>query len=159
MLRTGLAVIALTLGGAIGAAGTASAQPALDGVLSALARQGFGAFEIDREDGQVKVEARRGAIERELVWDAATGRLLKDETGRTDDRAAARDDDGQRHDRGDDRHGQGTDDDGDDSGSRSDHGDGDRNDDRNDDHGSRSDEDGGSGRGGHDDGPDDDHDD
>ena len=85
MLRTGAALIALSLG----TASVASAQPALDPVLSTLARQGFGGFEIKREDGQVKVEARRGTTERELVYDAASGRLLKDELGRTDDRRPA----------------------------------------------------------------------
>lgn len=177
MLRTGLAVIALSLGGA---AGAASAQPALDSVLSALARQGFGAFEIKREDGQVKVEALRGATERELVWDATTGQLLKDETGRRDDRVSRRDDDGPRAGRGDDRRGgrgADDDDDNDDRGSRSGRGGGDRDDDHggrgggrddhggrsgsgggSDDRGGRSGGSGGSGRGGHDDGPGDDHD-
>ena len=134
MLRTGVTVIALSLG----AATAASAQPAIDTLLSSLARQGFGAFEVDRENGQLKVEARRGAIERELTYDAATGKLHKDEVGRRDDRdddrADARDDD--RDDARDDER--------DDA----------RNDDRNDDR----DDHGGRGRGGDDDGPDD-HDD
>ena len=82
MLRTGVTVIALSLG----AATAASAQPAIDTLLSSLARQGFGAFEVDRENGQLKVEARRGTIERELTYDAATGKLIKDEVGRRDDR-------------------------------------------------------------------------
>ena len=50
MLRTGVTVIALSLG----AATAASAQPAIDTLLSSLARQGFGAFEVDRENGQLE---------------------------------------------------------------------------------------------------------
>jgi hypothetical protein len=74
MLKTGLAVIGLSLW----AASMVSAQPAIDSVLSSLARQGFGGFEVSRERGQVRIEARRGATERELVYDAATGELLRD---------------------------------------------------------------------------------
>ncbi len=85
MLRTGLALVALSLG----TASVASAQAALDPVLSTLTRQGFGGFEISRENGQLKVEARKGTTERELVYDAASGQLLKDEVGRSDDRSVA----------------------------------------------------------------------
>ena len=163
MLRTGVTVIALSLG----AATAASAQPAIDTLLSSLARQGFGAFEVDRENGQLKVEARRGAIERELTYDAATGKLLKDEVGRRDDRdddrADARDDDRDdaRDDERDDARNDDRNDDRDDHGGRGRGGDGhDRDDDdRADDRGDRGGSGrGGPGRGGDDDGPDD-HDD
>src|SRR4029078_2182932 len=101
MLRTGVTVIALSLG----AANVASAQPAIDTLLSSLARQGFGAFEVKRENGQVKVEGYRGTIERELTYDAATGRLIKDEVNRNDVRDDDRRDDraARGRDRDDDR--------------------------------------------------------
>jgi len=168
MLRTGVTVIALSLG----AATVASAQPAIDTLLSSLARQGFGAFEVKRENGQVKVEGYRGTIERELTYDAATGRLIKDEVNRNDvrdddrrdDRAARgrdRDDDradartdARNHDPNDDR-ADDRNDDRDDHGGRGRGGDDGRNDDRDDRGGSGR---GGSGRGGDDNGPDD-HDD
>ncbi len=82
MFRTGVALVALSLG----TAGAASAEPTLGAVLSALTRQGFSGFEISREAGQVKVEASSGETNRELIYDAATGRLLRDETGRSDNR-------------------------------------------------------------------------
>lgn len=164
MLRTGLTALALTLAGTL----AAPAQPALDGIVSTLTRQGFSGFEVDREDGEVKLEARRNGIERELVWDAQTGQLLKDEIGADDDRFRGGDDGrlGARRvslddDAGDDRRGRGRgaddDDDDDDHGGRSGRGrgrgsdDGGRDDGRGQAHGSGHD---GSGRGG-----DDDHDD
>lgn len=167
MLKTGLTAIALVLGSGV----AASAQTALDSVLSALRGQDFGSFEVEREAGQIKVEATRGTTERELVWDAATGKLLKDETGRADGRIASRSGD---DDRTDDRPGSGrsgaedddhggdrTDDHG---GSRSGGGQNDDDDDhggggdRGDDHGGRGSSGGGSDHGGgsDDDGGDDD---
>ena len=69
-----MTVIALSLGAATAASGRSRRSTRC---LSSLARQGFGAFEVDRENGQLKVEARRGAIERELTYDAATGKLSR----------------------------------------------------------------------------------
>lgn len=78
MTRTGLTMLALLIGTA------ANAQSGLDGVLSRLESQGFGRFEIDQERDRITIEAHRGREERELVYDARTGDLVRDTVERND---------------------------------------------------------------------------
>ena len=80
MTRTGIIAAALFIGTA------ANAQSGLDGVLSRLEAQGFGRFEIDQERGRITIEAHRGREERELVYNANTGELLRDTVERNDGR-------------------------------------------------------------------------
>lgn len=146
MWRIGLAAAVVAL------SGPAWGQAGLDPVLDRLAAQGYGGFEVEREGGTVKVEAVRDGIQRELVYDAGTGRLVEDSTRPTgrarsaEDRAAGRvaDDQGGRIDRddrteaGDDRDARGAS--GDDGGGR---GRGSDDDDDGDDHGGRGGDDSG----------------
>lgn len=137
----------------LGAATAAGAQTELGAVVDRLKAQGFSSFEVRREAGRVKVEAYRGTLERELVYDGATGRLLSDEISRGESFARGDDDgtpdqgrgdagDDRRDDRGgDDRGGNGRDDRGGD-----DHGGHGRDDRGGDDHGGH----GGDDRGGDD---------
>jgi len=144
---------------AAGTSATAAATAGLDPVISKLRADGFSSFEVKRERGQIKVEAYRDGFGREMVYDAATGALIKDElqrdrdrnrdNGRYDVSADDRDDDSDHNDRanrGEDHSGGGRDnsDDGDRSNSRDD----DDHDDRGGDRGSdRDDDDRSSGRG------------
>ena len=51
----------------------------IDDVLSALDTQGFVVTEVKEINGTIYIEANRDGVERELVYNAATGELLKDE--------------------------------------------------------------------------------
>lgn len=142
MWRIGLAA-------AVALSGPAWGQAGLDPVLERLAAQGYGGFEIEREGGTVKVEALRDGVQRELVYNAGTGRLVEDSTRPSGRAGTATDDNGgrvKRDDRtepGDDRDARGASRD-DDRGRGSDDDDGD-------DHGGRGDDSGGhGGRGGDD---------
>ena len=122
-------------------AGVASAQSVDRQIHNQLSRQGFTNIEIERDDGRIEVEARRGNQKVELVYDARTGRLIRQEINRDrnttrpgatvtrrgndddDDRGGRRgrdDDDDGRDDDDDDRGGRGgRDDDDDDRGGNS----------------------------------------
>jgi hypothetical protein len=135
-----------------------------DNVIAELRAQGYSFIEIERGATQLKAEGVRGGEQVEIVYDLATGRIIKQETGRADAEYIGRtgvefdvsndnfvgddddDDSSDRDDDDDDRSGRDDDDD-DNSGSssgRDDDDDGDRNDDnsgsndddRDDDHGS-----------------------
>lgn len=58
----------------------AGAQTGLDPVIKTLRDNGYRSIEVEREGNRIKVEARRGGQERELVYDARTGRLVSDDT-------------------------------------------------------------------------------
>jgi hypothetical protein len=51
----------------------------IDGVIATLAEQGFTVTEVETKNGLIYVEAIRDGLERELIYVAATGALLKDE--------------------------------------------------------------------------------
>lgn len=144
MKRIGWTIAALAL------AGPAFAQTGVATVVERLAAQGYGQFEIAREDGTVKVEAIRNGVQRELVYDAADGALIED-SQRPATRAARAEDNGGRVSR--DRRTEAGDDRDDRSDAADDRG-GDEDDENDDNGGSRGrDDDGGSddGRGGRDD--------
>lgn len=151
MKRIGWTIAALAL------AAPAFAQTGVTEVVERLAAQGYGQFEIEREDGTVKVEAIRNGVQRELVYDATDGALIEDSQrpatraaraedngGRVsrDRRTEAGDDRDDRSDAADDR---GGDEDDDNGGSRG------RDDDGGSDDGGRGGRDDSGGRGGHDD--------
>jgi len=58
------------------------AQSATDQIISDLTGKGFERMEIDNGIGQIKVEAIRGAQKLEVVYDRATGNILKQEVER-----------------------------------------------------------------------------
>lgn len=95
MWRIGLAAAAVAL------SGPAWGQAGLDPVLERLAAQGYGGFEVEREGGTVKVEALRDGVQRELVYEAGTGRLVEDSTRPFGKAGTATDDHGGRVDRDD----------------------------------------------------------
>ena len=102
------------------AAGGASASPLTDSLIAAWQAQGYERIEIETGPTQVKVEAIRGTEKAEVIYDAATGAILRQEFERvdagenttpgvfidTDDDDFTDDDDGD-----DDHHGMGDDDD------------------------------------------------
>lgn len=154
MKRIGWTIAALAL------AAPAFAQTGVTEVVERLAAQGYGQFEIAREDGTVKVEAIRNGVQRELVYDATDGALIEDSQrpatraaraedngGRVsrDRRTEAGDDRDDRSDAADDRGGDEDDEDDDNGGSRG------RDDDGGSDDGGRGGRDDSGGRGGHDD--------
>ncbi len=64
-------------------AGTmAMAQSETDQIINDLTNQGFQRIEIDNGIGQIKVEAIRGTQKLEVVYDRATGNILKQEVER-----------------------------------------------------------------------------
>lgn len=65
-------------------AGLAHAGPFTDGIVSNLTDLGYEFIEIKEGPGQVKVEAIRGTEKLEVVYDRATGRILKQERERAD---------------------------------------------------------------------------
>jgi hypothetical protein len=77
---------------------TCAASAGIGSVVDALKAQGYSAVEASQpHDGKIAVEAYRQGIKRELVYDAGTGRLLSDESHRTDAAGSAThvsDDDG-----------------------------------------------------------------
>lgn len=60
----------------------AFAQSATDQIINDLTNQGFQRIEIDNGIGQIKVEAIRGTQKLEVVYDRATGSILKQEVER-----------------------------------------------------------------------------
>lgn len=72
---------ALTLTTAVVLMSTTSlyAQMSREGVVEFLESEGYTNIEIDREGNLIKFEGKVGTKERELVYDAATGKLVKDE--------------------------------------------------------------------------------
>lgn len=62
----------------------AMAQSATDQIIDDLSSQGFQRIEIDNGIGQIKVEAIRGAQKLEVVYDRASGNILKQEVERVD---------------------------------------------------------------------------
>lgn len=62
-------------------AGIAAATPFTDQVVSGLQAQGFDHIEIVQGATQLKVEAIRGTSTVEIIYDLATGAILKQETG------------------------------------------------------------------------------
>jgi hypothetical protein len=143
------------------AAGGASASPLTDSLIAAWQAQGYERIEIETGPTQVKVEAIRGTEKAEVIYDAATGAILRQEFERVDagenttpgvfidtddddftddDRG---DDDGDGHhgmgddddDHDDDHGGHGDDDDHDDDDDHGGHGGDDDDDDEDDDHG------------------------
>jgi hypothetical protein len=56
------------------------AQTSLQGVANELRRQGFTAVAVERDDGRIKVEAYRGGLKREIVYNAANGQVISDRT-------------------------------------------------------------------------------
>lgn len=74
----------LFMGAAAGAiaATMAFAQSSTDNLVAQLQEQGFTRIEVKRGPTQLKVEAIRGTTKRELVYDLATGELLKAEEER-----------------------------------------------------------------------------
>lgn len=71
MLRMSLIAAALSL-----AAGGAQAQSVESQVRQQLQAQGFHTIQVERDDGRLEVEARRGTLKIELKYDPRTGRLL-----------------------------------------------------------------------------------
>ncbi len=57
----------------------ALAQSATDQIVTDLQSQGFTAIEIKTGPTQIKVEAIRGGQKIEVIYDAATGQILKQE--------------------------------------------------------------------------------
>lgn len=72
------AVAALALGA------PASADPFVDSVVRNLQNLGYDYIEIDRGRTQLKAEGVRGTEELSVVYDLATGRIIRQETGRAD---------------------------------------------------------------------------
>lgn len=63
-------------------AGTAAAQSIDRQIRDQLRSQGFSRIQIERDDGRIEVDARRGSQKVELAYDARTGRLLRQESRR-----------------------------------------------------------------------------
>ncbi len=131
MKRILMMTTALVAGGYV----AAQASSLEESALQAFIDEGYSKIEIETIGDSIKVEAVRGGIEVEIVYDAETGAVISQESGYVDDDRDDEDDDDRDHD--DDR----DDDDRDDD--RDDDGDDDRDDDRGDDHGDDSDHDGG----------------
>jgi hypothetical protein len=140
--------------------GAAMAVVTTDALVSDLQAQGYSWIEVKKGPTQIKVEAVKGTVKVETVYDIATGAVIESETerasaaeqGRTGVEVQTRDrdfEDGRDDDSGDD-------DDRDDDGSDDDGSDDDGSDDRDDDRGGRDDDDGDDDRGGDDRGSDDD---
>lgn len=72
--RVSLAAALAILGGA------AAAQITSDGVIQDLSAQGYSRIEVANGPTQMKVEAIRGTEKLEVVYDSATGNVLKSET-------------------------------------------------------------------------------
>ncbi len=65
-------------------AGPAGADPFTDAVVKNLRDLGYQYIEIQRGATQLKAEAVRGTEEFEVIYDLATGHILKQERGRAD---------------------------------------------------------------------------
>ena len=77
MKRSLFAALAVTALGSV-----ALADAATDQIIADLQSQGFQRIEIDTGIGQIKVEAIRGMDKIEVVYDRATGSILKQEVER-----------------------------------------------------------------------------
>ena len=75
MKRAVMTTIAVLLSTAAGLAQTLGIQ----GVVEALRAQGYTKVEVQRQGGQIKVEALRDGSQRELIYDAGSGKVLSDE--------------------------------------------------------------------------------
>lgn len=75
MKRTLIAALATAVTGA-----AAHAQSLNDQIIADLTAKGFQRIEIVNGLGQTKVEAIRGTEKLEVVWDSATGQIIKQET-------------------------------------------------------------------------------
>lgn len=76
--------------------------PGIQGVVEALRAQGYSDVEVSApRNGRITVEAHRPGAERELVYDAQTGRVLSDQSHASGSRDDNRND-GAGHDAGDD---------------------------------------------------------
>jgi hypothetical protein len=134
--------------------GASMAVVTTDALVSDLQAQGYSWIEVKQGPTQIKVEAVKGSVKVETIYDIATGAVIESETerasvaeqGRTGVEVQTRDrdfEDGRDDDSGDDDR---DDDDRDDTG-----GDDDGSDDRDDDHGGHDDDDGDDDRGSDDD--------
>ncbi|MFN0116044.1 MAG: hypothetical protein ACKVPY_15345 [Paracoccaceae bacterium] len=70
----------ITTAAALVAATMAFADAATDAIVANLQGQGFTAIEIKVGPTQIKAEAANGGVVREIIYDRATGAILKDET-------------------------------------------------------------------------------
>lgn len=77
MKKTLISAVVATFAGTM-----AIAQSATDQIINDLTGQGFQRIEIDNGIGQIKVEAIRGTQKLEVVYDRATGAILKQEVER-----------------------------------------------------------------------------
>ena len=84
VIRTTFARAALVALAMTGPAGVALADVSTDAIISDLTAQGFTRIEIRRGPNQIKVEGIRGTQELEVVYDRATGAILKREVGTAD---------------------------------------------------------------------------
>jgi hypothetical protein len=73
-----LAAAAMVMGGA------ASADPFVDAVVKNFQDLGYQFVEVERGPSQIRFEGVRGTEELEVVYDSATGRIIKQETDRAD---------------------------------------------------------------------------
>lgn len=87
--RTGVRIDGTT-GAATGGAAPVSVDPTrtgdgfADSVIADFRARGYDFIEIERGATQLKAEGIRGTEELEIVYDLATGRIIKQETGRAD---------------------------------------------------------------------------
>jgi hypothetical protein len=88
-MKRHLAPLAAAAAMALGA--SASADPFVDSVVRNLQNLGYDYIEIDRGRTQLKAEGVRGTEELTVVYDLATGRIIRQETGRADASYAGRD--------------------------------------------------------------------
>jgi hypothetical protein len=63
---------------------SASADPFIDSVVKNLQELGYEYIEIERGQTQLRAEGVRGNRELEVIYDLATGRIIKQESGRAD---------------------------------------------------------------------------
>lgn len=64
--------------------GSASADPFVDAVVKNLQDLGYTYVEVERGPSQISFEGVRGSEELEVIYDATTGQIIKQETGRAD---------------------------------------------------------------------------
>lgn len=64
--------------------GSASADPFVDAVVKNLQDLGYTYVEVERGPSQLSFEGVRGTEELEVIYDIATGQIIKQETGRAD---------------------------------------------------------------------------
>ena len=76
MITTAVLALATTM---------AQAAPFTDQILADLTAQGFDHIEIAEGPSQIKVEAMRGTTRLEVVYDIATGKILKQEVDENSD--------------------------------------------------------------------------